>query len=167
VVGGPLRPGWAARAGTPERLLAASVATAATPRTTSPSPTVRAPLVLPSQTTGSGVTRLHRLAGNQARVVVALHTSDVRSLAIRVVLNGQQIAQGISMSDGSVVLTPPQGAAAYSGSVTGLDGGNIAATLSDGHGDRIVLTLALQITSSGSTSAQVSIQGLESEGAQV
>ena len=163
-VGGPLRTGWAARAGTPERLLAAATATVPS---NSPAPKVRPPLVLPSQTTGSGTTQLHRLAGSRARVVVALQTSDARSLAIRVVLNGQQIQQGISMTDGSVVLTPPQGAAPYRGAVTGLEGGNIAATLSDGHGDRIALTLALQITSSGGTSAQVLIQGLESEGAQV
>jgi len=162
VLGGPMRAGWAARAGTPRRLLATDAVTSPTP---APAPV--APIVLPSQTSGTGVTRLHHLSGNQARVVVALRTSDPRSLEIRVVLNGQQIARGIAMSDGSVVLTPPQGAAAYRGSVTGLEGGNIAATLSDGHGDRIALMLALQISSTGGTSAQVSIQGLESAGAQV
>ena len=71
------------------------------------------------------------------------------------------------MSDGSVVLTPPGGAAAYQGSVTGLSGGNISAELSDGQGDRIALTLALQISSAGQTSAQVLIQGLATGSAQV
>ena len=44
--------------------------------------------------------------------------------------------------------------------MTGLNGGNIAAALSDGHGDRIALTLALQISSGGSTTAQILIQAV-------
>ena len=51
-VGGPLQPGWAARAGTPPTLLFHTG-----PSTTSPSPSVAAPLppiVLPSQAAGQG-----------------------------------------------------------------------------------------------------------------
>jgi len=153
-VAGPLQPGWAARAGTPQRLLAH----ASSGTTPSPVATLQAPIVLPSRTAGQGTTRLHRLSGGLARVVVEIQTQDARALGIRVVLNGQQIEQGISMSDGSVMLTPPEGAATYQGAVTGLNGGNIAATLSDGHGDQIALTLALQISPGGSTTAQVLIQ---------
>ena len=164
-LGGPLQPGWAARAGTPRQLLAHT--SSATPSASSTIETVRAPIVLPSQATGQGTTQLHKLAGDQARVVVSLRTQGSPLLTIRVVLNGQQIAQGISMSDGSVVLTPPGGAAAYRGTVTGLSGGNISADLSDGQGDRISLTLALQISPTGQTSAQVLIQGLATGSAQV
>jgi hypothetical protein len=157
-LGGPLQPGWAARAGTPPQLLAHTSSVVSS----SPSKvaTVEAPIVLPSQASGQGITRRHLLTGNGARIVVSLRTQGSPALAFRVVLNGQQIPQGVSMSNGSVVLTPPGGAAAYQGSVTGLSGGEISADLSDGHGDRVALTLALQISSTGQTTAQVAIQPL-------
>jgi hypothetical protein len=164
-VGGPLQPGWAARAGTPRQLLPHTSSAAPSPPSTVA--TVQAPLVLPSQASGQGTTRLHQLAGGRARVVVSLQTQGSPALTFHVVLNGRQIAQGISMSDGSVVLTPPGGAAAYRGAVTGLSGGNISAELSDGHGDRIALTLTLVISPGGQTSAQVLIQGLATGSAQV
>lgn len=161
-VAGPLQPGWAARAGTPKPLLAhTSTVAASTPAAVAP-----APIVLPSTAAGQGTTQLHQLSGGLARVVVQLQTQDPRPLEIRVVLNGRQIGQGISMTDGTVVLTPPAGAAIYQGTVTGLNGGNIAATLSDGHGDRIELSLALQISSGGSTVAQVLIQAISTGSAQ-
>jgi sulfoxide reductase heme-binding subunit YedZ len=165
LVGGPLQPGWAARAGTPRQLLAHT--SSATPSSSSTVATVREPIVLPTQAFGQGTTRLHELAGDRARVVVSLRTLGSPSLSVRVVLNGRRIDEGISMSEGSVVLTPPGGAAVYHGVVTGLSGGNISADLSDGQGDRIAVTLALEISSTGQTSAQVLIQGLASGSAQV
>ena len=164
-VGGPLQPGWAARAGTPRQLLAHASPAASVPSSTIAA--VQAPIVLPSRASGQGNTRLHKLAGGGARVVVSLQTQGSPALAFHVVLNGRQIPQGISMSDGSVVLTPPGGAAPYRGAVTGLSGGNISAELSDGQGDRIALTLALEISSAGQTSAQVLIQALATGSAQV
>jgi hypothetical protein len=161
-VGGPLQPGWAARAGTPQRLLAHSTSAVSTTAVT----TTQAPIVLPSSAAGQGTTRLHRLSGGLARVVVSLRTQDAPPLGIQVVLNGRQFGTGVSMTDGSVALTPPQGTAIYRGPVTGLSGGNIAATLSDGHGDQIALSLALQISSSGQTAAQVSIETLATGSAQ-
>lgn len=156
-VAGPLQPGWAVRAGTPKSLLPHTATVVAE---APPPPAAPAPIVLPSTTSGQGTTQLHPLANGLARVVIQIQTQDAQPLDIRVVLNGRQEGQGISMTDGSVTLTPPKGAAPYQGPVTGLDGGNIAATLSDGHGDRIALTLALQISSGGSTSAQILIQAV-------
>nr|MDP9328419.1 ferric reductase-like transmembrane domain-containing protein [Actinomycetota bacterium] len=161
LVAGPLQPGWAARSGTPRQLLAHT--SSAAPSTIA---TVRAPIVLPSRASGQGTTQRHQLTGGRAQVVVSLRTQGSPPLGFRVVLNGQQIPEGISMSDGSVVLTPPGGAAAYRGAVTGLSGGNISADLSDGQGDRIALTLALQISPTGQTAAQVAIQALATGSAQ-
>jgi Ferric reductase like transmembrane component len=166
-VGGPLRPGWAERAGTPKQLLARTSQPASPASPPSAAPATLRQIVLPSQATGSGTTILHRLEGNRARVVVSLRTQGSPELTVRVVLNGTQISQGISMSDGSVVLTPPGGAAPYTGSVTALSGGNIGANLSDGHGDEIALSMSLQIGSSGETQAQVFIRGLATGSAQV
>ena len=167
-VGGPLQPGWAARAGTPRQLLVDT--TPATP-STSPSTSAAAnppPIQLPAQASGTGMTRLHHLAGGGARVVVTLQTQGSPALTILVTLNGEPIqGGGITMSDGTAVLTPPEGAVPYQGAVTGLSGGNITADLSDGQGDRIALTLALQISSTGQTEAQVLLQTIATGSAQV
>jgi sulfoxide reductase heme-binding subunit YedZ len=154
---GPMQPGWAARAGTPSRLLAHPVS--ATRSIAPPRP----PLVLPSRASASGTTTLHRLAGGLVRVDIALRTEGAAPLGIHVVLNGQAIEQGISMTDGSVALTPPQGAVPYRGTVTGLSGGEISAALSDGHGDQIDMLLSLQIASSGQTQGEVGIQTVARE----
>jgi len=156
LVAGPLQPGWAARAGAPKRLLVPSASIVSTPPATTPP----SPIMLPARATGQGTTQLHRLSGGLARVVVSLQTQGAPSLDVRVALNGQQFGTGVSMTSGSVVLTPPDGAAPYRGPVTGLSGGDIAATLSDGHGDQIALSLALEIASSGRTAAQLAIQPL-------
>lgn len=163
-VAGPLQPGWAARAGTPHQLL---VHTGTTAPSRSPTIVDEPPLVLPANADGKGTTRLHHLSTGGARVVVALQTQGSPELSILVTLNGQPIpGGGVTMSDGSAVLTPPEGAAAYQGSVTGLAGETITAELADGQGDRIALTLELQISSSGRTEAQVLIQGLATRTAQ-
>jgi sulfoxide reductase heme-binding subunit YedZ len=154
-VAGPMQPGWAARAGTPRQLLASATQAVASHEQTTQA---EAPIVLPARTSGAGVTRLQSLADGRARVVVTLRTQAPGPFSIRVVLNGERLDEGVAMSDGSVLLTPPGGAVPYRGSVTGLSGGNIAATLSDGHGDQIALTLALQISESGQTEGQVLIQ---------
>ena len=168
-VGGPLQPGWAARAGTPPQLLVhtkPSVVPSSTPSPSAPVP--QPPIQLPAQASGTGTTRLHHLAGGGARVVVSLQTQGSPALTILVTLNGEPLqGGGITMSDGSALLTPPGGAAPYQGSVTGLSGGNITADLSDGQGDRITLTLALQISSTGQTEAQVLLQTIATASAQV
>jgi sulfoxide reductase heme-binding subunit YedZ len=151
VVAGPLQPGWAARAGTPPQLL---------PHTSvksSPAPRLATPMFLPASSVGQGTTALHRLNAGRARVNITLATSGTPPLSIRVVMNGTQFGGGISMSSGSVILTPPRGAAAYTGQITALNGGVIGANLSDGQGDQIALTLQLQVGPSGQTTAQVSI----------
>ncbi len=154
---GPLQPGWAERAGTPKSLLPHPISAASAPAS---SPVAPAPIVLPASASGSGTTVLHRLPNGQARVVIDLQTSGARPLGIRVVLNGTPAGTGISMSGGTAVLTPPQGAAVYQGSVTGLNGGNLSAQLSDGHGDEIGLNLALSISSDGGTTCQVAIRSI-------
>ncbi|MFL5737361.1 MAG: hypothetical protein ACJ76P_08480 [Actinomycetota bacterium] len=63
------------------------------------------------------------------------------------------------MSDGSVTLTPPHDAAPYRGTVTGLSGGQINASVSDGHGDDMDLSLSLQISSGGQTTGQMALSG--------
>ena len=99
-VAGPLQPGWAVRAGTPASLLPHTATVVAE----APSPAAApAPIVLPSTTSGEGTTQLRPLANGLARVVIQIESPDAQPLDIRVVLNGRQEGQGISMTDGSVV----------------------------------------------------------------
>lgn len=160
---GPMRPGWAARAGTPQALLFHAPAPAPAPSATTvaaskPTP----PLILPPNANGAGTTQVRRLPGGQARVDIALHASGDPAYDVKVVLNGAQAGAGVSLSNGSAILTPPRGAEPYQGSVTGLSGGTIVSDLSDGHGDEITLTLQLQILAGGRTVAQFSIAPVSS-----
>ncbi len=160
---GPLQAGWAPRAGTPANLLrtVTTTSSSASPVTVPATPQ----LVLPSSGTVQGTTKLHRLTGGQAKVVVSIASMGTPKLEIMVVLKGQELSQGVSMTSSSVTLTPPQGAAVYRGNVTGLSGGNVTASLSDGHGDEIQLILALQIDSLGATSGRMAIQTVASQAA--
>ena len=155
VVLGPLQPGWAERAGTPKSLLPKRATSASIAMAT---PSAPAPIILPATASGTGTTVLHRLSNGSARVVINLRTSGALPLSVQVILDGQPAGGGISMTGGTAVLTPPRGAAPYKGTVTGLNGGNITAQISDGHGDEIGLDLSLSIAAGGSTTVQVAIQ---------
>jgi hypothetical protein len=48
--------------------------------------------------------------------------------------------------------------------VTGLSGGNITSVLADGQGDKIELSLSLQISSSGQTAGQISFGTISTTG---
>jgi methionine sulfoxide reductase heme-binding subunit len=161
-VSGPAQPGWAARAGTPRHLLPHSSAARAVAPNTVSTPAAPKPLVLPPTADVNGVTRLHRRQSGLATVDISLSSRGSPPLSIAVVLHGTAEGEGINMSDGSVTLTPPHGAAPYEGTVTGLAGGEINASLSDGHGDDMDLSLALQISSSGQTTGQLALRGTSS-----
>jgi len=159
---GPAQPGWAARAGTPRHLLPHSSAARAVAPSTVSAPAAPKPLVLPPTADVSGTTRLHQRQGGLATVDISLLSRGSPPLSIAVVLHGTAEGEGINMSDGSVTLTPPHGAAPYEGAVTGLSGGEINASLSDGHGDDMDLSLSLQISSAGQTTGQMALRGTSS-----
>jgi methionine sulfoxide reductase heme-binding subunit len=154
LIAGPLQSGWAERSGTPKNLLARRTNTGSVDPTSS----IPTPIVLPAFASGAGTARLHRRPDGLARMRIALHTNGTQPLDIRVVLDGRPLDQGISITDGAVVLTPPKGAAPYHGSVTGLSGGDLMAQLSDGHGDEIDVDLSLAVSSNGRTTFQVAIR---------
>jgi sulfoxide reductase heme-binding subunit YedZ len=158
-VSGPEQPGWAARAGTPAHLLPHASAARTSAPTTVPKAATPKPLVLPPTADVSGVTRLHRRQGGLATVDISLSSRGSPPLSIAVVLHGTAEGEGISMRDGSVTFTPPHGAAPYEGTVTGLEGGQINASVSDGHGDDMDLSLSLQISSGGQTTGQMALRG--------
>ena len=150
MLSGPLQAGWAARAGTPVKLLA-SASKGGT--STAPAP-VR--LVLPAKASFGGTSKV---VGSGANVVLTVNgkTTGAVPLDLLVTINGTQQAGGLGVNSGTVVLTPPRGAAVYKGTVTGLQQGALLATLADGQGDRINVTIALSAPVQGKSSGQIAI----------
>jgi sulfoxide reductase heme-binding subunit YedZ len=114
---GPLQPGWAAKAGTPVALLGSSAkATAAT------GPAGPAPVAL-TRFTGRAATRS---SGGQEVITVRARAGAGE---LTIVLRGTPDGSAISMSGGTVRLTPRAGGPTWTGPVTTLDGTPLAAAL--------------------------------------
>ncbi len=110
MVTGPLRGGWAVRAGTPPNLLAAAAATASAPSV--------AAIVLPEQAAFSGSANLDRAStGEAATLSTSVQTSDPTSLSLSILLDGDQEEEGFAVRSGTIRLIPPQGAATYRGEI--------------------------------------------------
>jgi DMSO/TMAO reductase YedYZ heme-binding membrane subunit len=147
---GPLEPGWSHRSGTSPSLLAqlaaknGAVATGTTVPASGTSPTT-------APSTGGGtvpaVPFTSRLSGSQSqsgpdaqgnvRITLAMHLADAASTPLTVVLVGAQAGGGVSLSSGTVDF------GGDSGTVVGLDGGNVVATVATP--SPITLTMRLQV----------------------
>jgi hypothetical protein len=150
---GPLAGDWAARAGTPPSLLAAS------PRPSANAPTI----VLPDRARFSGSASLDQGQGEAATLTTSGRTSGVTPLSVTVALDGEQEPDGFIVRSGTVRLVPPDGAAVYHGQVGGVDQGVLRARLTDGFGDVIDLSVQMSI-SDGSVQGQLAIGTVESRG---
>jgi methionine sulfoxide reductase heme-binding subunit len=157
---GPLRPGWAKAAGTPTRLLgtgSTSKGGSGSGSSAGSGPVVA--LVLPPQTRISGQAQLNgSSAGGSATLSIQATSASSPSLRLDIEIKGSEGEQGFSVASGTVVLTPPDGAAVYRGTLTSLQGSTIIARLSDGQGDQIGTSIAMSITPSGVVSGELSIQ---------
>lgn len=136
---GPLAPHWAARAGTPSNLLASTSAGDGSTKRVSPALTAPAPH---GNATIRGQAQITTV-GSQALVVIAARLRGGPGGRLRITLQGQPDAnQGVTLSTGSV--TYSSRSAIYSGPVTGLTGGQIAATLSGSAGRlRMIANLSI------------------------
>lgn len=144
---GPLRPGWARRAGTPPSLLAGSVAPAAAPNV--PVPTAPAAL-----TGGSFTGHAARTDGPDAGEVTITATCltatrPVESLVVT--LQGKPDRSGVVLSDGTVSVGTAHAAPSYRGPVVGLDGQQLAAALEGPGGAQVRVTITLAVTGSTAT----------------
>ena len=145
---GPLRPGWSHRSGTSSSLLAELAArngSSATGTTSTSSGSV------PSSTSGNGtipsVPFTSQVAGTQTQsgpdaqgdvhITLAMHLTDAGSTPLSVVLVGAQAGGGVSLSSGTVTF------GGDSGSVIGLNGGTIVATVATP--SPVTLTIQLQV----------------------
>jgi sulfoxide reductase heme-binding subunit YedZ len=154
-LGGPLRTGWAARAGTPARLLAASRAQPATAAKSAPQ-LVEAPrTAVASLPTGSFTAMLdgsisERDAGNGLVLIqIDARTHGSFDGRVHVELRGVPLEDGgVQMLDSLVALLP-QGAPAWaSGRVVGLSGSQVLADVRAPSGRSARVLLDLRIDSS-------------------
>jgi methionine sulfoxide reductase heme-binding subunit len=144
--GGPLGPGWARRAGTPVRLLAAPAsATQAASASVHPVPAPALPARFDSAL--HGTLRRTTDAGGDAVVTLTLRLSDPAARAT-VRLRGTPLAGGgLSLTSGTATVGPPGAPDQYDGSVAGLEGGTILLAMrSPG---RTALTLRLTLSIAG------------------
>ncbi len=160
--GGPLAAGWARQAGTPASLLASahsrSAATAAGSQQTSRGSVAGASSRSTVATVGGRIRQVRVAQGlTLVDLSLAVHGQRLDNLHIRI--KGPPIAGGgIQMTSSRVTLGPSSNPDQYSGHVTGLEGTDIAATVSDGAGSPLSLIAHLQISPGpGAVSGTVSV----------
>ena len=106
-------------------------------------------------------------AGSGGQVTLSGHgvTSGTPRLDVRIEVLGTQVGDGLSVGSGTMTIVPPDGAATYRGPVTGIsETGGLQAALTDGHGDRITVTMDVAISRSGSLSGDLAIRDLSAAG---
>jgi sulfoxide reductase heme-binding subunit YedZ len=155
---GPLRPGWAARAGTPRALLVGSHRLVVGPKpgtpTTStsttapavsgaalPAPPYRSPLV--------GTISQGLVSGGVVRVDMAARTTGSLDAVLDVVIVGAPDGSGgVAMQQSQVTFGSPGAPSQFAGRVSALDGTRVELTLADQTGHSLDLRLSLSIAGS-------------------
>jgi sulfoxide reductase heme-binding subunit YedZ len=156
---GPLRQGWAQRAGTPSSLLAVpashGVLAAHTPSAQPQQPRVALPYTAAvsgslsqSPANGSGV----------ATVDIEAQTSGPVRGKLRATLYGIPLdGGGLSLQSSDVAYATAGAPGAYRGNVVGLEGTHIVAVVRDGRGRRLQLDLRLQIDRGGNVGGRLRV----------
>jgi Ferric reductase like transmembrane component len=148
-LGGPLAPGWARRAGTPARLLAAPVATTTT-TAAAPAAAARLPAT-PFEGPVQGTFSTSSPASD-GLVTVGLSANAGSKGVVHVVLRGVPLeGGGIQMTGSRVSFGPPGAPGAFSGQVVSLEGARLVASVQDSQGAALDLTLLLRLDSSSRT----------------
>ncbi len=170
---GPLRPGWAARAGTPATLLGASHRGAPAPpapgpsavsspgssssTTSLPAPPYRASLL--------GTISQRTLSSSSARLEIKAQTSGTLEASVDIVIIGTPDASGgLSLQQSQASFGPLGAPTQYTGQIVGLDGSRIVLSLADRAGSPLGLRVDLSMSGSQVSGELMSISGAASEG---
>lgn len=148
---GPLRPGWAARAGTPAAVLAKAHGgqAAAASGAAKASDPARLP-ALPFSTAVTATVTTTPQGSNDTRVAIAGQGSP--SVAFTIVISGPTAQDGgVEMSTSSVTFGPAAQPRQYTGTVTALNGGTVQTSVRDASGDTITLTFNLTLAQTSAT----------------
>ena len=145
---GPLRTGWARRAGTPTELLASARAAAADASAPAPAQAgVADALAVPfSASLRGSLTQTPPSAAGDTTVTIAATLRGGATGTIEVVLRGQALAGGgVAMQSSSATLGSVAQPNLYRGRIISLSGSRLLAGLTDAAGRRVELSLSLQI----------------------
>jgi len=154
--GGPAQKGWASRAGTPASLMASHRRVASGTVLTSATQT-SAPTSFESPVNGS--IRQMRRSDGQLQIVLRLSLVQSPRGQLRIDLRGTPIEDGVSMTASGVSFVPASTRAVYYGSITGLDGSIIAASVNDAAGDTLQLTVRLSLEVASGRASGVVVAG--------
>lgn len=149
---GPLRPGWARRAGTPVALLAGS-------GTSGAAGPAAASIVRP----GSGhftarVARTRAGSDGQATITISGRSDSSPRQSIVIILRGRPDDGGVLLASGDVGLRPAASPQAYRGPVVSLDGDLVVAQLRGAGGYAARASITLNISGSRA-SGQLAVSG--------
>jgi len=154
-LGGPLQPGWALKAGTPTALVV-HPKPAAGASTTSPPGRVSTARQLPQPPfTAPLVASIAQSAPNQdGAIAIRIHgtTGAGTNGLIDIVLDGTPTdGGGVSLTGSQVSYGTPSQPQQYTGQLTGLNGGVLQIATRDKSGQRLALTVTLNISGSQAT----------------
>ncbi len=156
---GPLRPGWAARAGTPKALLTGTATGLSAPTTSAPTTTtaprsaaVPGPGTLPAPPYSApldGTITQQARPGGTVQVTIEAQTSGTLVAALDVVIIGTPDGSGgVEMQQSRASFGPPATPSQFTGTIVGLEGSQFVLALSDG--SRSPLDLRVDVTVDGS-----------------
>ena len=157
---GPDQKGWAKRAGTPKSLMASR--RPAVTRTVMTSATQSAPPTA-FESPIRGTIRQTRRADGLVSVVLRFTLARSPRGKLRIDLRGTPIGNGVSMTASGVTFVPATTRAVYYGSVTGLDGSIVAATVKDAAGDTLQLTARLALNAESGQASGVVVAGRQGD----
>ena len=158
---GPLRPGWAARAGTPPALLGrasggsperttAGSAGTSSPSTSTTTATTGSLPAQPFQAALAGTISQQGRADGTVQVTIAGSTSSSFAASLKVVIVGASDGNGgVLMQQSQAVFGPPGAPQQYRGHVARLDGTRLVLAMADVAGRPLDLRIDLAISRSG------------------
>jgi Ferric reductase like transmembrane component len=158
---GPLSPGWASRAGTPSKLLAANrLVPALGPTGAGSAAGSRSPQGLPAlpfdAALSGSVARNGPDSAGQVTVTLTAAVSGAMKGSLVIVLHGQASGDGVSLAASSVTFGPAAAPGRFQGQVVLLNGDQLGATVHDSVGAIVGLAVSVQIDpSSGSLTGQL------------
>jgi hypothetical protein len=146
---GPLRPGWAARAGTPAALLARAHGATTPPGGTTgstPGPAASSTLPkLPFRTPVSGT--VHSSGSDSDRASVTLTGTGTEPVAFEIVISGAPTDDdGVTMASSQVFFGPSAQPRLYTGKVTQLESTTLRASVRDASGAAVSLEFDLSLS---------------------
>jgi Ferric reductase like transmembrane component len=151
-VTGPLRPGWARKAGTPAALIGSQVAAASQPAasrgTRSSGRPVAAQLAVPLTANFRGTQRQTGPDSNGLiSVIIAGQFGGVQPGRLTIVLTGQPVSGGgVQLTGSQVNVGTAADPTQYQGHVTQLDGSTVIAALADANDHPHTANIQLQLT---------------------